>query len=359
MGARVTYPSVESMLEPTELAGLLGRPVDSVALAPMTTLGVSTTEADFREVFVDDEATPAAVLKLIRWSRDWHAIATEDTWGREIAIWECGVLDRLPPAMGHAVRGAARFADGAALLMDDLTRHFLPDEVPVTPERARGVLRAMAAMHATFWEDPPIGDLGAVICPLERLLTRLSATMLTSLGGVVPDIELVATFPDGWDRLASVVDPGVARDLQTLADDPSPILKALDCYPTTLSHGDLRSANVAWDGSRAIAIDWQPTVAPPAYDLVFFLHGGSGGPLHPDEAMATYREMLATELGPDASWSWWDDQLDICIAAVVAMVASPWALREDEYDPRCDPPWDSIHWWVARAARGLRLIDAA
>ena len=149
-----------------------------------------------------------------------------------------------------------------------------------------------------------------------------------------------------------------ARDLQTLADDPTPIIAALDGYPTTLLHGDLRSANVAWDGSRAIAIDWQPTVAPPAYDVAFFVQG-SGGPLHPDEAMAAYREMLAAELGFAASWSWWDDQLDICIAAVVAMMASALALGEEEYDPRRDPPWDSIHWWVARAARGLRLIDAA
>ena len=73
MGARVTYPSVEAMLEPTELAGLLGRPVDSVALAPMTTVGSSSTESDFRGVFVDGEATPAAVLKIVGWSRDWHA----------------------------------------------------------------------------------------------------------------------------------------------------------------------------------------------------------------------------------------------------------------------------------------------
>lgn len=297
MGARVTYPSVEAMVEPTELAGLLGRRVDSVALAAMTTVGDSTTESDFREVFVDGEATPAAVLKIVRWSRDWHAIATEDTLGREVAIWECGVLDRLPPAMGHAVRGAARFADGAALLMDDLTRHLLPDEVRVGPERQRGVLRAMAAMHATFWEDPPIGDLGTAICPLERLLTRISGTMLTSLGGVLPDIELVATFPEGWDLLAGVVDPGVARDLRALADDPTPIMAALDGYPITLLHGDLRSANVAWDGSRAIAIDWQPTVAPPAYDLVYFVTG-SGGLLHPDEAMATYRECWPPSSAP-------------------------------------------------------------
>lgn len=360
MGARVTYPSVDAMLEPTELGALLGRPVDSVALAPMTTLGWSSTESDFREVLVDGEATPAAVLKLVRWSRDWHAIATEDTLGREVTIWECGVLDRLPPAMGHAVRGAARFADGAALLMDDLTRHLLPDEVPATPDRARGVLHAMAAMHASFWEDPPTGDLGAAICPLERLLTRLSATTLTSLGGVLPDNELVATFPEGWDRLASVVDPGVARDLQALADDPTPVVTALDHYPTTLLHGDLRSANVAWDGTRAIAIDWQPTVAPPAYDLAYFVISLSEcRGLHPHEAMASYREMLATELSPAACWSWWDDQLDISIAAVVTMLAGIRALAEDDHDPRRDPPWDSIHWWVARAARGLRLIDAA
>jgi hypothetical protein len=287
------------MLEPTELAGLLGRPVNSVALASMTTVGSSSTQSGFRGVFVD----------------------------------------------------------GEALLMDDLTRHFLPDGVRVGPERARGVLRAMAAMHATFWEDPPIGDLGTAICPLERLLTRLSGTMLTSLSGLLPDIELVATFPEGWDLLAGVVDPGVARDLRALADGPAPIMTALDGCPITLLHGDLRSANVAWDGSRAIAIDWQPIVAPPAYDLVYFGHG-SGGPLHPEEAMATYREMLAAELDTATSWSWWDDRLDICAAAVIAMMANAWALGEEGYDPP-DPPWDSIHWWVARAERGLRLIGAA
>ena len=357
MGARVTYQSVEAMLEPTELAGLLGRQVDSVALAPMTTLGFSSTEADFRQVLVDGDPTPAAVLKIVQWSQDWVAIATEDTRGREVAIWECGVLDRLPPTMGHAVRGVARFADGAALLMDDLSPHFLPGGVPLTPERAHGVLRAMAAMHATFWEDPPTGDLGTAVCPLERRLTSTSATMMTSLGGVLPDLEVVAAFLDGWDRLPSVVDPGVARDLQALADDPAPVVTALDGYPTTLLHGDLRGQNVAWDGSRAIAIDWQPTVAPPAYDLAYFVFAAV--PLHPDEAMATYREMLATELGPAGSWSWWDDQLDICVAAVTAMMANAWALGEEGYDPRRDLPWDSIHWWVARAERGLRLIGAA
>jgi hypothetical protein len=41
------------------------------------------------------------------------------------------------------------------------------------------------------------------------------------------------------------------------------------------------------------------------------------------------------------------------------MMAHVWALGEDGDDPRREPPWDSMHWWVARAARGLRLIGAA
>lgn len=360
MGDRVTYPSVDAMLEPTELAGLLVRSVESVVLSPVTTLNWSTTEAVFQSVHVDGEATPAAVIKRICWSQDWQAIATEDTRGREIAIWETGVLDRLPPAMGHAVRGAARFADGAAVLMDDLTAHLLPGDTDVTPARVRGVLRGMAAMHARFWEDPPIGELGAAMCQLEQRVALLSPASLRALGRVLPTNELVATFPDGWDRLPRRVDPGIARDLQTLADDPAPFVRALDGYPTTLLHGDLWIANVAWDGQRAIPIDWQPTAAPSGYDLAYFVYMLGGGPLHPDEAMAVYREMLAAELGPGVSLAWWDDHLDICIAAVVAAMAPVLALfSPDPHDPRVHAPWDTPVWWAERAARGLRLIGAA
>lgn len=360
MSGRATYPSVEAMLEPSVLGGLLGRPVRSVSSVPMTTAGWSSTEADFQAVHVDGETTPAAVLKRIRWSRDWHAIATEDTCGREVAIWEAGVLDRLPPTMGHAVRGAARFEDGAALLMDDLSRHLIPDDIDVTAEQAVGMLRAMAAMHAAFWQDPPIAELGAATCRLERMIARISATSLRRLGEVLPDNELVANFPEGWARLPSVVDRAIARDLQALADDPTPIVDALDGYPTTLLHGDPRVANLAWDGSRAIAVDWQPTVAPPGWDLAYFVMSlWVGGPLHPEEAMTRYRDMLADELGPGVSWSWWDDQLDICITAVVAAMAGVLAkFRADEHDPLRHPPWTSHHWWFDRASRGLRLIDA-
>lgn len=360
MSRRYTYPSVDAMLEPSVLRGLLGRSVRSVDVAPMRTTGWSSTEAVFEAVLVDGETTPAAVIKRIRWSTDWHALATDDTHGRELAIWEAGVLDRLPAAMGHAVRAAARFEDGAALLMDDLGGHFLPDDIDVTPDHVWGVLRAMAAMHARFWQDPPIADLGPATCRLERLMARISASRLRALRGVLPDNQLVATFPGGWARLPNLVDPGVARQLQALADDPTPAVTALGGYPATLLHGDLRVANVAWDGTRVRAVDWQPTVAPPGFDLVYFVHSIRGvSPVHPDEAMATYRGLLAEQLGPGQSWSWWDDHLDVCTAAVLAMMACAHALAEQHHDPRRHPVWNRLAWWVGRAQRGLRLIASA
>ena len=360
MSSHVTHPSMEAMLEPSVLADLLERPVGSVALRPFTTAGWSSTEAAFHAVIVDGEAAPAAVIKQIRWSSDYHAIATDDIAGREIVIWESGVLERLPPEMGHAVRGAARFEDGAALLMDDLTAHLLPEGADPTPDYALGVLRSMAAMHAAFWQDPPAGDLGPAVCPLGKLVSRISASSLQSLGVDGPDVEIVANFPEGWARLPDVVDPGAARDLRALADDPSPIVAALATFPSTLLHGDIRQPNIAWDGERAIAIDWQPSVAPPGYDVAFFvLSLWAGSPVHPEEAMATYRDMLTEELGTPVG-SWWGDQLDISITAAVATLASALVLYlAEDHDPRVHPPWTSHEWWFERAKRGLRLLDAA
>lgn len=360
MSEHLTYPSVDAMLEPTVLGDLLGRPVRSVDVVPMSTKGWSSTESVFEAVLVAGEPNRVAVIKRIRWSTDWHALATDDIQGREVAIWETGVLDRLPPAMGHAVLAVARFEDGAALLMDDLDDHFLPESSSWSPGRVMGVLRSMAAMHATFWEEAPVDALGTA--RLERMVGRMSETRLRALAHVLPDNEFVAAFPEGWVLLEDRVGPGLARELRALADDAAPAVAALADYPTTLLHGDLREANVAWDGTRAIAVDWQPTVGPPGFELVYFLRSVvnlRGTTVDPDAAMSAYRDMLADELGVAMSWSWWQDQLDICTALEVAMVACVDGLYAHGYDPREHPPWATLRWWLPSVERGLRLIGAA
>lgn len=65
MRGREVFSSVNAMVEPSVLAGLLGRPVESVVLEPMVTKGWSSTEAVFEAVVVDGEPGPAAVRKRI------------------------------------------------------------------------------------------------------------------------------------------------------------------------------------------------------------------------------------------------------------------------------------------------------
>lgn len=357
MGQHAVFESVEAMVEPSALAEPLRRPVGSVVLEPMVLKGWSSTEADFFAVLVDDDRHPSAVIKRITWSRDWHAIATDDRRGREVAIWEREVLDRLPVGIAHAVLAAARFPDGAALMMRDLTDFMLPEDTPLSLDREMGVLRSMAALHAAHWQNPPLRALGDAVCRLERMISRSSPTTLAALSTVVPDNELVTVFPTGWERLPEVIDPGVARNLRALADDPAPAVAALAAYPQTLLHGDLRSANVAWDGTRAIPIDWQPLIAPPGFELAYFLWSLAGrAPLHPETAMACYLDMLRAELDEHAPWTWWDDHLDVCIAAVVSMMGCIHGLPRS---PEERLEWGRHDWWVERSRRGLRLIEQA
>ena len=85
---------------------------------------------------------------------------------------------------------------------------------------------------------------------------------------------------------------------------------------------------------------------------------GVDSPIHPDRAMTLYRGLLQDAMDePASSWSWWDDQLDICIAAEFVMMGCVHAHFEQYHDPQRDPPWASIQWYAERARRGLQLVD--
>lgn len=66
----------------------------------------------FERVSVDGAEATQLVVKIIDRSRDWVAITTGDTIDREVAVWESGMLDRLPNQGGHAVISAARHPGG-------------------------------------------------------------------------------------------------------------------------------------------------------------------------------------------------------------------------------------------------------
>lgn len=98
--------------------------------------------------------------------------------------------------------------------------------------------------------------------------------------------------------LAMLVDAGMAADMRALAVDPSPILRALSAFPTTLLHADVRPENLARDRDRIAFIDWaRPCVGPPGLDLAYYLLMSHGPRPPADDTVATYRRHLNAALG--------------------------------------------------------------
>jgi hypothetical protein len=353
------FPTVEDMLDPAVLSDALGRRVETVDRVPLVPKGHSSTEAQFDGVRINRETTPSLVLKTIDRRRDWVAVATRDVVDREVSVWESGLLDELPRGVGHAVLAGARFDGGSSLLMRNLTEELLADDELISREWFAGVLRSLATMHAGFWQHPVLDRPGPVLCELEQVLGHLGPARLPALHEAVPDHFIIKLIEEGWAGLAALVGSGLATDLQAVAVDPSPVVRALADGPRTLVHADVRPANVAFDGSRATFVDWaRPTAAPPAIDLAYLLlMSPPTAPVSPDHAVAYYLKMLASSLGADDPLPWWDDQLDVCMTAVFAMMAAILVNYETNEASDDHPPHSRITWWAERAKPGLRLIE--
>jgi hypothetical protein len=262
------------------------------------------------------------VLKRTSWAVDWIARATRDHALREGFVAANGVLADGPviaPYLGAAVDGTT-----LALLMPDLSSRLIPWERPADapgverPVVAR-VLGAMAALHSRSWvPDPEAWPW----CPLRErltLLARPSAERFRADG-----VAVGARFLAGWDAFEERA-TGEARELvESLADDPAPLLAALARLPAVDLHGDLKLANVALFGDGRVGlIDWQMTChAPVAVELGWFLV--SNAPIlpdPPDATLARYAEAMAAA-GRNGAIGDWDAQVDL--AWIVGLVLRGW-----------------------------------
>lgn len=347
------------MLDPHTLSDPLGHAVSRVQRTPLAQ-SHSSTEAVFERVSVDGAKATQLILKTIDRSRDWVAVTTGDTIDREVAVWESGMLDRLPHQGGHAVISAARFTGGSAILMRDLADGFIGDDDPAFPEYDAAIMRSLAAVHAAFWQAPSLEALSSTTCTLEAFTSHLAPTHVPALEAAVPGHFIIDIIDEGWTTLPDLIDAGMAAEMQALAVDPSPIVRALSAFPTTLLHADVRPENLAYDGDRIAFIDWaRPCVGPPGLDLVYYLLMSHGPRPPADETVAEYRRHLDAALGTGTIAAWWEEQLDVCIASVFTTMAPIKVAREREPGGRYRRDHDRIQWWAQRAANGLRRIERA
>ena len=240
---------------------ILGRVVERVALDGHD----GRSGAHLERVRLDDGRR--LVVKTTSPDTDLAMVATGDNSGRELALWEAGVLDRLPPPVGHCIVAARRDGDGRIVtVMDDLGEAVGRWDRPLGRPTCRRVFQAVAAMHRHFLGAPPAG-----LCPLERYLVVLSPGVIAAVAPATHPLR--AAVLRGWERFAEVVPDEIAAEVAAVHGDAALLAAVLRQEGTTLAHGDLWPVNLALPPrAPVVLLDWGMSVdGPGVMDLAAFL----------------------------------------------------------------------------------------
>jgi hypothetical protein len=357
------FDSVDELLVPGVLSQLTGQQVSSIRTRPLhADFGKSGSRLHFVET--NDGRGPRFVLKRVSPAWDWQMRATEDHLCRSVTLWQRGIFDRMPPEIEHGVVAGARDGAGWAILMKDVSQVLATNRrFSVTENQI--FLDAMAAMHTTFFEDPELTSPALGLCTLAHVYGVFSPQ--TGHREADESDEIPKRILEGWERVWTLVTPDVARVVEPLLDDPTPLCAALGRYPATLVHGDWRHANQGIvrdevDAPRVVMLDWQlAAVGPPSVELGRYL--GANSALLPgakEETLACYRQSLARRLGDRFSDDWWQPQLDLGLLGgfvqdgwAIALKATTWRIGADARDH-----WSAdLTWWSERVRAGARWLS--
>jgi hypothetical protein len=303
----------------------------------------SKSGARFEWVVINGERY---VLKHQDVADDWLMRATGDDLGRRyVALWEHGILDRVPDVIDHATVGCAYDGRAGAILLRDVSEGLMPmGDVPFATDQHRRFLDRMAALHAAFWGWRD--DIG--LTPLASRYLAFSPAVAEAEAALGSTVVVPPLMASGWSRLPTVA-PDVAGVVIPLFDDPSALIAALEAVPHTFVHGDWKAGNLGEhpDG-RTIVLDWGefPGEASPLADLAWYLAlNASRLPESKDDTIDTYRASLEAH-GVDTA-GWWDDALALELLAT--MVQFGWEKALGGEGPE-------LEWWERRALEGAQRL---
>jgi hypothetical protein len=355
------YPSIEQMLSPESLSSLTGEPITSVECRP---LQATYNKSGSRLLAVETNQGQGTryILKRVSVEWDWQMRATDDHGCRAVALWTQGIFDRMPQKIAHGVVACARDGTGWAILMHDTGPYMLP-YAPLRKRHNKIFLKAMAALHATFFDAPDLSDPALNLCRLCHVYSVFGPrTGHREAGGID---EVPQRILEGWELLPSVVTSDVADITLSLVNDPQPLCAALARYPHTLVHGDWRHANQGLirvgDRQQTILLDWQlATAGAPAIEIARYLGTNSAlFPISKQECLAYYRQQLARRLGDRFDESWWQPQLALSLLGgfvqdgwAIALKATRWQITAHQRDH-----WQAdLEWWSEQVRVGVQWL---
>jgi hypothetical protein len=314
---------------------------------PMTD-GAGKSGAVLERVVIDGDPY---VVKYLVLADDWTLRAAGALGGATLALWERGILRRLPDCLPSPIVAVGRdpapgeFRARTALLMRDVGRWLVPvsDEIVPLAQHRRFVAH-MAALHAEFWYGAA-SDID-IVPAMHRYLELSPWTALTEAQLASPHL-VPRLVGQGWTALEQVA-PVAASVVVPLAWDPGPLVAALESTPQTFVHGNWKLDNLGSDAEgRTVLLDWEsPGRGAGLSDLAWYLAINCRRlPESKEATIAAYREALEA-LGVDTD-GWWDRQLDLSLLG--ALVQFGWEKALGGYD-------DELGWWEQRALQGARHL---
>jgi hypothetical protein len=284
------------------------------------------------------------VLKHLDLADDWTMRASGCLDGAPLALWQLGVLDRLPDCFNQPIVSVVGGSRGCSVLMHDVSPWLVPvTDEPIELAQHTGFVEHMAALHAAFWDCGPEFD---VVPVMHRYLELSPWTALAeaSIGGshLVPEL-----IGKGWPLLAEVA-PKAAEVVVPLAHDPGPLVDALASTPQTFVHSNWKLDNLGTDDlGRTVIIDWeQPGRGAGLSDLAWYLAINCRRlPTSKEASIDLYRQALERS-GIDTA-PWWDRQLALSLLG--ALVQFGWEKALGGYD-------EELAWWEAKALAAAPLL---
>ncbi len=355
------YPTLDEMLAPETISHLTGRAVRSVRREPFHSVDGLSGGTMWR-VLADDGEGERYILKRISYAQDWIMRITDDVNCRAVLSWTTGLLDQLPADIAHETLACARDDDGWAILLRDVGPALVPpgdDHVSVADNER--LMDAMAALNATFWEQPEVVDPALGFESLRGRYWAFSEEKMrpeASGNDMIPPIVVA-----GWELVPELVERDVADLLLGLRADPDPLVAALSRYPQTAIHGDWKMGNLGIHHEpdrRVILLDWAAVgPAPPGVELAWYLSVNCARlPVSKEATIECYRQALARRLGSRFDEEWWRPQLELGLLGGFLQLAWPKAYNAVH---AADPAQqarerDELAWWSARAREGARWL---
>lgn len=264
----------EHAVERTQLAGHDGR-----------------SGAQIARVRLDDGRD--VIVKVASPDNDLTMLATGDTRGRELSLWERGVLDRLPAGVRHTILGGWRLDSGEVVtVMRDVGAAVVGWDRRLSRSECRDLLAAVARMHHTFRGERIDG-----LCAIEDWLLLLGPGSMADR----PDGELAQAVARGWQHFVELVPAEVVDAVFGVFDDPAPLARSLRRAGTTLLHGDLWLVNAALEDDAVVLLDWAiATDGPPELELANFLTGNvTQVDASPEEMIDDFRSVSLDPIDDD------------------------------------------------------------